>query len=282
MIKIFLAMNLIKSYILALLFFGILTTSVEAQIFVGISSNTVQGQYRSSTDTNVGYGYEAFDAAGGVANSNLTSGLNNSAFGENAGRSLTEGSNNVLLGYSAATSSATGSNQIVIGSSATGQADNSVVLGNASVTAVYMAQDGDAVVYAGGIGPDTDTDLVTFANDAITINGDLTLASDARLKSNILSLGATLSKLLKIDGKRYTFKESGKESVGVLAQEIQEVFPELVKTNKEGLLSVNYQGLIPVLINAVKEQQQTLETVQKEKADLEARIQKLEAVILNQ
>ena len=70
--------------------------------------------------------------------------------------------------------------------------------------------------------------------------------------------------------------------VGVLAQEIQEVFPELVKTNKEGLLSVNYQGLIPVLINAVKEQQQNLEKVQKEKADLEARIQKLEAVILNQ
>ena len=72
--------------------------------------------------------------------------------------------------------------------------------------------------------------------------------------------------MLKIDGKRYTFKESGKESVGVLAQEIQEVFPELVKTNKEGLLSVNYQGLIPVLINAVKEQQQNLEKVQQKEA----------------
>ena len=274
-------MNLTKSYILALLFFGIFISSVEAQLYTSnISGESFQP---SGTSTNAGWGWNVFNlqATGGTTDLQA-GGENNSALGENAGVGITTGSNNVLLGYNTVISSATGSNQIVIGASATGQADNSVVLGNASVTAVYMAQDGDAVVYAGGIGPDTDTDLVTFANDAVTINGDLTLASDARLKSNIFSLGATLSKLLKIDGKRYTFKESGKESVGVLAQEIQEVFPELVKTNKEGLLSVNYQGLIPVLINAVKEQQQTLETVQKEKADLEARIQKLEAVILNQ
>ena len=280
-------MNLNKSYTLALLFFGIMVSSVEAQI---LSS---QGYFNAptSTSTNASWGDNAFNAEDGGASTgtgsaldwpNLTTGENNSAFGEDSGIILTTGSNNTLLGYSADASSNSASNQIVIGANATGQADNSVVLGDANVTAVYMAQDGDAVVYAGGIGPDTDTDLVTFANDAVTINGDLTLASDARLKSNILSLGATLSKLLKIDGKRYTFKESGKESVGVLAQEIKEVFPELVKTNKEGLLSVNYQGLIPVLINAVKEQQQNLEKVQKEKADLEARIQKLEAVILNQ
>lgn len=275
-------MNLNKSYTLALLFFGIMVSSVEAQVYQsqtqtpGTATFTIEADV---TDVNVGFGWNVFNNFSGT---NISTGILNTAMGEKAGESISSGSNNVLLGYDTDTSSASGSNQIVIGASATGQADNSVVLGNASVTAVYMAQDGDAIVYAGGIGPDTDTDLVTFVNDAVTINGDLTLASDARLKSNILSLGATLSKLLKIDGKRYTFKESGKESVGVLAQEIQEVFPELVKTNKEGLLSVNYQGLIPVLINAVKEQQQNLEKVQKEKADLEARIQKLEAVILNQ
>jgi len=272
-------MNLNKSHTLALLFFGIYF-SLNAQGIVGYAS--ISGNVASVTrGDNVGYGYNVYDVYG---NDNLlnASGTNNTAIGKDSGGVISTGNNNVILGYNSDVSGSSGSNQIVIGASTTGQADNSVVLGNASVTAVYMAQDGDAVVYAGGIGPDTDTDLVTFANDAVTINGDLTLASDARLKSNILSLGATLSKLLRIDGKRYTFKESGKESVGVLAQEIQEVFPELVKTNKEGLLSVNYQGLIPVLINAVKEQQQNLEKVQKEKADLEARIQKLEAVILNQ
>ncbi len=91
-----------------------------------------------------------------------------------------------------------------------------------------------------------------------TLAGDLTVNSDARLKSNIISLGSTLSKLMQIDGKSYTMKSNEKENkIGLLAQEILEVFPELVKEgdDKNGTLSVNYQGLVPVLINAIKEQQ---------------------------
>ena len=91
-----------------------------------------------------------------------------------------------------------------------------------------------------------------------TLAGDLTVNSDARLKSNIISLGSTLSKLMQIDGKTYTMKSNEKENkIGLLAQEIIEVFPELVKegSDKNGTMSVNYQGLIPVLINAIKEQQ---------------------------
>jgi hypothetical protein len=49
--------------------------------------------------------------------------------------------------------------------------------------------------------------------------------------------------------------------IGLLAQELQAVFPELVKTanNSEGTLSINYQGMIPVLLNAIKEQQTQIE-----------------------
>ena len=66
------------------------------------------------------------------------------------------------------------------------------------------------------------------------------ISSDARLKSNIVSLGSTLSKLLLIDGKSYEMK--GKQKIGVLAQEIQEVFPELVSEDDNEMLAVNYQG----------------------------------------
>ena len=99
-----------------------------------------------------------------------------------------------------------------------------------------------------------------------TLAGDLTVNSDARLKSNIISLGSTLAKLMKIDGKSYTMKSNEKvNKIGLLAQEIEEVFPELVKEgdDKDGTLSVNYQGLIPVLINAIKEQQNELELIEK-------------------
>ena len=92
----------------------------------------------------------------------------------------------------------------------------------------------------------------TVSND-LTVSGDVVVSSDARLKSNIVSLGSTLSRILLIDGKSYEMK--GKQKIGVLAQEIKEVFPELVSEDENEMLAVNYQGLVPVLINALKEQE---------------------------
>ena len=92
----------------------------------------------------------------------------------------------------------------------------------------------------------------TVSND-LTVSGDVVVSSDARLKSNIVSLGSTLSRLLLIDGKSYEMK--GKQKIGVLAQDIKEVFPELVTEDDNEMLAVNYQGLVPVLINALERQQ---------------------------
>ena len=97
--------------------------------------------------------------------------------------------------------------------------------------------------------------LTVLFDGTTTIAGDLNVNSDARLKANIVSLGSTLSKLLQIDGKSYTMKkdESERQKIGLLAQDIEKVFPELV-SESHGVKSVNYQGLVPVLINALKEQ----------------------------
>ena len=100
----------------------------------------------------------------------------------------------------------------------------------------------------------------TVSND-LTVSGDVVISSDARLKSNIVSLGSTLPKLLQIDGKSYEMK--GKQKIGVLAQEIQEVFPELVSEDDNEMLAVNYQGLVPVLINALKEQQSEIDELKE-------------------
>jgi len=113
------------------------------------------------------------------------------------------------------------------------------------------------VIGNGTLGSLSDAFKVMFNGDAtvsndLTVSGDVVISSDARLKSNIVSLGSTLPKLLQIDGKSYEMK--GKQKIGVLAQEIQEVFPELVSEDDNEMLAVNYQGLVPVLINALKEQ----------------------------
>ena len=121
---------------------------------------------------------------------------------------------------------------------------------------------------SGNIGSTSDTDAITIANSGnvtfgqdVTVNGDVVISSDARLKSNIVSLGSTLSKLLLIDGKSYRMK--GKQKIGVLAQEIQEVFPELVSEDDNEMLAVNYQGLVPVLINALKYQQNEIDELKE-------------------
>ena len=109
-----------------------------------------------------------------------------------------------------------------------------------------------------------------------TIAGDLNINSDARLKANIISLGATLSKLLQIDGKTYTMKKDAnhKKKIGLLAQDIEKVFPELV-TETNDIKSVNYQGLVPVLINAMKEQQQEIDAYKKELDELKTMVKQL-------
>jgi len=113
----------------------------------------------------------------------------------------------------------------------------------------------------------------TVSND-LTVSGDVVVSSDARLKSNIVSLGSTLSRLLLIDGKSYEMK--GKQKIGVLAQDIKEVFPELVTEDSNEMLAVNYQGLVPVLINAlkeqdgkIKEQQSEIEILKQQQAEIE-------------
>ena len=126
----------------------------------------------------------------------------------------------------------------------------------------FVIGNGDVNTTAYQRGDNPSNAFIVNYDGSATLGGDLTVNSDARLKSNILSLGSTLAKLLLIDGKSYTMKANESiAKIGLLAQEVQQAFPELVKTanDKEGTMSVNYQGMIPVLINAIKEQQKQIE-----------------------
>ena len=108
------------------------------------------------------------------------------------------------------------------------------------------------------------------------------VSSDARLKANIVSLGATLAKLLLIDGKSYTMKKDGKQKIGVLAQDIQKVFPELVSTDDRDMLAVNYQGLVPVLINALKEQDAKMKEQDAKMKEQGAKVKEQDAKMIEQ
>ena len=109
-----------------------------------------------------------------------------------------------------------------------------------------------------------------------TLTGTLTQNSDARLKRNIAPINNAIQQLSKINGYQYYWKSSRADpgmQTGVLAQELQKVLPELVKENAEGILSVNYSGLIPYMIEAAKTQQQEI-------AELKDRLSRLEEAVL--
>ena len=98
----------------------------------------------------------------------------------------------------------------------------------------------------------------TAITGELTVTGDITafFTSDQRLKDNITPIENSLSKIESISGNTYDWNEkSGKEGhdVGVIAQEVLEILPEAVTTRDNGYLAVDYQKIVPLLVEAVKE-----------------------------
>ena len=104
---------------------------------------------------------------------------------------------------------------------------------------------------------------------------DVTGQSDRRSKKNIKSVGLQLDNVLKLNPVSFIYKadDLDRTKFGLIAQEVQEIYPELVKTKEtvklKDSLSLNYQGVTPMLIKAIQEQQELIEK-------LSARIDELE------
>ncbi len=96
--------------------------------------------------------------------------------------------------------------------------------------------------------------------------------SDSGLKKNIKSLEGSLSKILKLEGVSFMWKKGGDKNIGLIAQDVEKVYPELVITNlSTGLKSVEYGNLVAPLIEAIKEQQKQIEVLKEEIERLKAR-----------
>ena len=108
-----------------------------------------------------------------------------------------------------------------------------------------------------GIGDNSPTEALTV-NGSIIHSGAILTYSDKNLKTNIELLTNVLSKLKDINSYYYNWKknpESTSKEIGILAQEIETHFPELVKTGSNGIKAVDYTKLSAILLEAVKEQQ---------------------------
>ncbi|HNA17747.1 MAG TPA: tail fiber domain-containing protein, partial [Ferruginibacter sp.] len=122
-------------------------------------------------------------------------------------------------------------------------------------------------VFFAGVNASTSNELFRVrGNGNAVLAGTLTQNSDARLKKDIQPISQGLEGILKLNGYTYHWKDKNRDNelqVGVLAQEVKKIYPELVKENENGELSVNYMGLIPVLIESIKEQQKQIDELKK-------------------
>ena len=103
----------------------------------------------------------------------------------------------------------------------------------------------------------------TVPSTALQVAGTITCVdvnstSDINLKENIHSIDDPLGKVMQINGVGFRWKDTKEDAIGVIAQDIEEVIPEIVKNN-DHIKTVNYNGLIGVLIEAIKEQQRQIE-----------------------
>jgi len=130
-----------------------------------------------------------------------------------------------------------------------------------------------------GFGGTKTFQYVTVIHDLV-VNGSIDAPSDIRLKTHIETLTNVLAKIENLRGVRYEFinqkKYAAGPQIGVIAQELQKEFPELVVTTSDGYLAVDYTKLTGVLIQAVKEQQQEIKSM---KEALDGHTKQIEAMM---
>jgi len=185
------------------------------------SNNTATGQGALQNNTTGSFN----TAAGQAALFTNTTGNFNTAAGRAALENNTTGVNNTAIGFQADVGAGNLNNATAIGNGAIVNASNKIRLGNSNVTIIEGS--------------------VAF-----------TSSSDVRLKTNIEQLTDVLEKLEQIRGVSYERIDLDETSrrVGVIAQEVEAVFPELVfSSGEEGYKTVAYSKLTAVLIEAVKE-----------------------------
>ena len=99
----------------------------------------------------------------------------------------------------------------------------------------------------------------------VQCTGNIACNSDRQLKTNILPLENSLDKIKNLKGVTFNWKDdpAEKTNIGFIAQEVEEVIPELVSTNNDGIKSVSYTQMVSVLTEAMKTQQTMIENQQK-------------------
>jgi hypothetical protein len=163
-----------------------------------------------------------------------------------------------------------GANTLEFGAGVAGKEQNAGKIG-------YGTFSGGSSLDIIGAGTGSNRVVRVYAESGLGVSGPVNAQafnnnSDARFKTNVRPIGAALASVLALRGVRYEWNalgvqhggKAGAPQVGLIAQELEKVYPELVSTDKDGYKAVNYAQLTPVLLEALKEQQAQIEALKRE------------------
>jgi len=222
-------------------------------------------------------------------------GINTTASGESSaafGNGTTaSGLASVVFGIG---TTARGTSSIAAGTGTEARAYASLVIGRYNVIQgnpdSWVATD-PLFVAGNGTGSSSRSNALTlYKNGNLTIAGTLTQSSDARLKEEIEPLEGVLDRVLRLRPVMFRFREdvnrSRERQIGLLAQEVAAEFPELVKPEADGYLSLSYTQLAAVLVQAQREQEERhaaeLAAQEERMAALQNRLAELERLLAPQ
>ena len=244
---------------------GLTNTTGRFNTFVGAQSgkssttaygNTFIGSYSGNKNT-IGENNAFLGSSTGYNN---TTGDNNTFLGELSGYQNQTGAGNVFIGYAAGYTE-TGSNRLYINNGS----GIPLIYGNFSNNTVSIQYKYNGTAYMLYVPGDV------YASSVFS-------PSDERFKKNIKEVQSALGKVKSLKGVTYEFKNERSEArqfpkgnqYGLLAQEVKEILPDLVTEDEEGYMAVNYTGLIPVLIEAIKELSVGTDSMQNYQAQISA------------
>lgn len=199
---------------------------------------------------------------------------------------LSNGSYLPGIGFAGQTNTTAG-NGMILGASILGVVDNTVSSGNLPSALVFHTSATNAaglaermrISSAGNVGIGTASPATTLdVVGNIQFTGTIADVSDRRLKADIVPLPPQLARIERLAPVSFTMKDdpTRRTELGLIAQDVEAVYPALVSTNPNGAKAMNYQGLIAPMIAAMQEQQREIETLRAENAALARRLDAIE------
>jgi hypothetical protein len=230
-------------------------TNSSAFILTG-DENTSIGYRSYYSNGTSGSGGSANTIIGATSGFNLTTGSFNTFIGHSSGYNATTSTGSVFLGYQAGYNE-TGNNKLYIANNSS----SALIQGDFSTKAVNIT--GSLTV--GNITGTSTIGRIDASNDVVAFS-----TSDIRFKENVKPIENALEKINQIGGYTFDWKTDEElvslhgfkgHDIGVIAQEIESILPEVVTTRDNGYKAVKYEKIVPLLIQAIKELKEEVDSL---------------------